>query len=95
MKWKHNTVGVCIMNQRRAIRWGSGDGDFSEVVLPARIMTSNSAASLFASLDTVVPALQLEELKKVSDKVEDGKQQQQRQEEEEEEEAHGWTDTGP
>ncbi len=64
MKWKHNTVGVCIMNQRRAIRWGSGDGDFSEVVLPARIMTSNSAASLFASLDTVVPALQLEELKK-------------------------------
>jgi hypothetical protein len=66
---RSNTLGVCVMNQRRFVRWSAGADNACEVVLPARIMMSNSASALFAAVDDVVPAVCLERLKQLCEKA--------------------------
>ena len=66
---RHNTLGVCVMNQRRLVRWSPDANDACEVVLPARIMMSNTAAALHAALESVAPSLNIAKLRELCAKV--------------------------
>ena len=66
---RSNTLGVCVMNQRRFVPWSAGANKACGVVLPARIMMSSSASALFAAVDDVVPAVCLERLRQLCEKA--------------------------
>ena len=67
--FKEDSIGVTIPNQRRHVRWGIGVEDASELVMPARILTTNSAAAMSAALLEVAPELGIEGMNDVAKKV--------------------------
>ena len=67
-QFKNSTIGIGFVNQRRYIRW-SAELDGCPITLPGRIITTNDTSFLCGALDQACPALSVDSLLKVADKV--------------------------
>lgn len=67
--FKHNSMGVTVMNQRRFVRWAVEQDSAVELVLPAKVLTSNSSSALHGGVESVASAIGLRQLRELSEKA--------------------------
>eukprot|EP00969_Alexandrium_andersonii_P019657 857805-Alexandrium_andersonii.AAC.1 len=57
---------MMVINQRKHVRWGRHDRESEAVVVPAKVLLSNTSSSLIAAVDAGCPALSVAALKNIS-----------------------------
>lgn len=67
--FKHNSMGVTVMNQRRFVRWAVEQDSAVELVLPAKVLTSNSSSALHGCVKSLASWIGLRQLRELSEKA--------------------------